>query len=107
MARERGVLRLWPDSSSKTSQAPRSAAVPYLRPGLLPPGGDLLLIPLGRAPGGDLHAPSHAVQQQVQPGQGVGHAEPLAHHVGDAGQRPALVVPLSGRLVLTWEQRPE
>ncbi len=75
MARERGVLRLWPDSSSKTSPAPRSAAVPYLRPGLLPPGGDLLLIPLGRAPGGDLHAPPQAVQQQVQPGQGVGHAD--------------------------------
>src|SRR3954471_14098580 len=48
----------------------------YLRPALLPPGGDLLLVALGGAPGRDLHAPPHAVQQQIQPGQGVVHAEP-------------------------------
>jgi len=59
----------WPDSSSKTPQAPRSAAVLYLWPGRLPPGGDLLLIALGRLPGGHLHAPPQAVQQQIQPGR--------------------------------------
>jgi hypothetical protein len=31
------------------------------------------------------------VQQQVQPGQRVAHPEPAAHHLGDPGQRPALV----------------
>src|SRR3954466_7040166 len=65
----------------------------YLRPGLLPPGDDLLLIPLGRAPGRHLHAPAQPVQQQIQPGQGVVHAEPLADDRGDAGQRPALIGP--------------
>src|SRR3954452_21829264 len=45
-------------------------------PGLLPPGGDLLLVALDRPPGGHLHAPPQPVQQQIQPGQGVLHAEP-------------------------------
>src|SRR3954467_13559526 len=56
----------------------------YLGPGLLPPGGDLFLVALGGPPGGDLHAPPHAVQQQIQPRQGVVHAEPLADDRGDA-----------------------
>src|SRR3954452_4530589 len=71
----------------------------YLRPGLLAPGGDLLVVALGRSPGRDLHAPPEAVQQQVQPGQGVGHAEALADDRGDARQRPALVVPAPRRRV--------
>ena len=87
-----GGLKPWPDSSSKTIQAPRSAAV---------------LLPLARSPparrrspphparrpaGRDLHAPADPVQQQVHPGQGVLHPEPAAHHLGDPGQRPALVL---------------
>src|SRR3954465_11806066 len=48
----------------------------YLRPGLLPPGPALLPVALSRPPGGHLHAPADPVQQQVQPGQGVVHAEP-------------------------------
>src|SRR3954470_6114868 len=88
-----GGLSPWPDSSSKISQAPRSAAVFYLRPGLLPPGGDLLLVALGGAAGGHLHAPAQPVQQQVQPGQGVVHPAPRVHDLGDARQRPALIGP--------------
>src|SRR3954465_6922018 len=57
----------------------------YLRPGLLPPGGDLLPPPLGGAPGRPRPAPAEPVQQQIQPGQGVVHAEPGAHDRGDAG----------------------
>src|SRR3954469_13427341 len=68
----------------------------YLRPGLLPPGGDLLLVALGRAPGGHLHAPPEPVQQSY-PGQGVVHADPGAHHRGDARQRPALIGPAPRR----------
>jgi hypothetical protein len=49
------------------------------------------LVALGRSPGGHLHAPAHAVQQQIQPGQGVVHAEALVDGCGDARQRPALV----------------
>src|SRR3954471_20144445 len=48
----------------------------YLRPGLLPPGGDLLLVVLDWLAGGHLHAPAQPVQQQIQPGQGVVHAKP-------------------------------
>jgi len=33
------------------------------------------------------------MQKQVQPGQGVVHAESRAHDLGDAGQRPELVRP--------------
>src|SRR3954452_19434677 len=84
----RGRTRL--RRSARRPGPPRSF---YLRPGLLPPGGDLLLIALDRAPGGDLHAPPDAVQQQVQPGQGVVHAEPRVHDLGDARQRPALIGP--------------
>src|SRR3954447_6179564 len=65
----------------------------YLRPGLFPPGGDLLLVALGGAPGGHLHAPPQPVQQQIQPGQGVLHAQPGAADRGDARQRPALIGP--------------
>src|SRR3954465_5567951 len=88
-----GGLSPWPDSSSKTSQAPRSAAVLLSPANLLRPGGDLLLVALGRAPGGHLHAPPQAVQQQIQPRQGVVHAEPLVDDRGDARQRPALIGP--------------
>ena len=42
----------------------------YHRPGLLPPGGDPRLIPLGGPPRRDLHAPADPVQQQVQPRPG-------------------------------------
>jgi len=88
-----GGLKPWPDSSSKTSQAPRSAAVLYRRPGLLPPGGDRRLITLGGLPGRDLHAPADPVQQQIQPGQRVVHLEPAAHQLSDPRQRPALILP--------------
>src|SRR3954462_11309969 len=56
----------------------------YLRPGLLPPGGDLLLVALDGLAGEHLHAPAQPVQQQIQPGQGVVHAEALMDDRGDA-----------------------
>ncbi|QTD95818.1 hypothetical protein S1361_00600 [Streptomyces cyanogenus] len=62
-------------------------------PLLVLPGGDLRLVPLGGLTGWDLHTPADAVQQQVQPGQGVLHAEPAAHDLGDPRQRPALITP--------------
>src|SRR3954454_7579134 len=73
-----GGLSPWPDSSSKISQAPRSAAV-VLSAARSPPAslGYPLLVALGRAPGGHLHAPPQPVQQQIHSGQGVVHAEPL------------------------------
>lgn len=45
-------------------------------PLLVLPGGDLLLVALGGLAGRDLHASADAVQQQIQPGQGVLGAEP-------------------------------
>jgi hypothetical protein len=101
----RGGPRCAPSAASgpgrtRPRRLPRRPGPPpsfYLRPGLLPPGGDLLLVALGGLAGGHLHAPADAVQQQIQPGQGVGHAEPLAHHLGDARQRPASVRPAPRR----------
>src|SRR6266436_9749241 len=52
-----GGLSPWPDSSSKQSQAPRSAAVFYLRPAHLLPPLDRRLVPLSGLAGRDLHAP--------------------------------------------------
>jgi hypothetical protein len=51
--------------------------------------------PAGSAAAGRaaLHVPAEAVQQQVQPGQGVVHAKPRLHDRGDARQRPALIRP--------------
>src|SRR3954464_3896573 len=72
---------LEPRDRTRLRRLPRRPGPPrsfYLRPGLLPPGGDPLLVPLGRAPGRDLHAPAQPVQQQVQTGQGVVHAKALA-----------------------------
>jgi hypothetical protein len=63
----------WPDSSSKQSQAPRSAAALYHGPGLVFPRGDGVLVPLGRPAGRDLHAPPDPVPQHIQPGQRVVH----------------------------------
>jgi len=57
-----------------------------------PPGGDRRLVALSGPAGGDLNAPADQVQQQIHPGQRVLHAEPAAHHLGDPGQRPALVL---------------
>ena len=48
----------------------------YDRPGVLPPPGDLLLVPLRRPAGRDLHAPADPVQQHVHPRQRVLHPEP-------------------------------
>src|SRR3954466_7845165 len=87
---------LEPRGRTRLRRLPRRPGPPrsfYLRPGLLPPGDDLLLVALGRAPGGHLHAPAQAMQQQVQPGQGVVHPEAAPHDLGDAGQRPALIGP--------------
>src|SRR3954471_11995226 len=89
---------LEPRDRTRLRRLPRHPGPPpsfYLRPGLLPPGDDLLLAALGGAPSGHLHAPAQAVQQQVQPGQGVVHAEPGTHDLGDAGQRPGLIGPAS------------
>jgi len=57
------------------------------------------LIPFGGAPRRDLHAPPDPVQQQIHPRQGVAHLEPVADHLGDPGQRPALILipPRRGR----------
>src|SRR3954469_10917663 len=91
---------LEPRGRTRLRRLPRRPGPPrsmYLRPGLLSPGGDLLLVALRCPAGGHLHAPPEAVQQQVQPGQGVVHAEALADDLGDARQRPALVGPAPRR----------
>ena len=64
----------------------------YYRPGRLLPGADLLLVALGGLAGGDLHTPPDPVQQQIQPRPGVLHSEPSPGGLGDARQRPALVL---------------
>src|SRR4051795_3729053 len=95
----RPVGGLEPRDRTRPRRLPRRPGPPrsfYLRPGLLPPGGDLLLVALVSVPRRDLHAPAEPVQQQIQPGQGVVHAEPLAHQRGDARQRPALIGPAPG-----------
>jgi hypothetical protein len=63
----------------------------YDGPGLLPPPGDLILVPLGGAAGRDLHAPADPVQQHIHPGRRVLHPKPLPDLLGDPGQRPALI----------------
>src|SRR3954468_23313982 len=91
---------LEPRGRTRPRRLPRRPGPPpsfYLRPALLPPGGDLVLVALGGAPGRDLHAPAEAVQEQIHPRQGVVHAEPLADHRGDARQRPALIDPAPRR----------
>src|SRR5262252_1582459 len=87
-----GGLKSWPDSSSKQSQAPRSAAV--LLPPATPPAArrNRHLIALGGRARGELHAPPDPVQQQVRPGQGVLHAEPPPDDLSDPSQRPALIL---------------
>src|SRR3954466_7283425 len=90
---------LEPRGRTRLRRLPRRPGPPrsfYLRPGLLPPDGDLPVVPFRGAPGGYLHAPPEAVQQQIHPGQGVLHAEALAHDRGDARQRPALIRPAPG-----------
>src|SRR4051812_23071918 len=81
-----GGLSPCPDSSSIPARRPGPPRPFYLRPGPLPPGADLLLVPLDRAPRGYLHPPAQPVQQQIQPGQRVVQPEPAAHDRGDAGQ---------------------
>src|SRR3954452_25298599 len=87
---------LEPRGRTRPRRLPRRPGPPrsfYLRPGLLPPGGDLLLVAFGGLAGRHLHAPAEAVQQQIQPGQGVVHPEALPDDLGDPGQRPALILP--------------
>src|SRR3954452_18356001 len=70
---------LEPRGRTRLRRLPRRPGPPpsfYRRPGLLPPDADLFLVALGRPSGRDLHAPAQPVQQQIQPGQGVVHAEP-------------------------------
>jgi hypothetical protein len=86
-----GGLRPWPDSSSQQSQAPRSAAVLYDRPRVLPPPGDLVLIALRRPARRDQHRPADPVQQHGHPGQRVLHPEPPPALLGNPRQRPALI----------------
>ena len=70
----------------------------YHGPGLLPPGGDRRLVPLGGPPRRDLDAPADPVQQRVHAGQRVLRPEPAAHHLRNPRQRPALVlIPAPGR----------
>jgi hypothetical protein len=65
----------------------------YGGPLLVLPDGDLGFVAFGGLAGRDLHAPADPVQQNIQPGQGVGHAEPAAHYLGDPRQGPALLTP--------------
>ena len=67
-----------PGRTRLRSRARRPGPPPcfYDRPGVLPPPGDLLLVPLRRPPGRDLHGPADPVQQHVHPGQRVLHPEP-------------------------------
>lgn len=82
--------RLRPRSRARRPGPPPSF---YDRPLLVLPGGDLRLVALGGLAGGDLHAPADAVQQQIQPGQGVLHPEPAVHDLGNPRQSPALIAP--------------
>ena len=82
----------WPDSSSKTSQAPCSAESFHDGPHLFPPRRDRVLVPLRRAAGRDLHAATDPVQQQAHPRQRVLRPEPLPHEIGDPLQPPPLVL---------------
>ena len=54
--------------------------------GVLPPPGDLVLIPLGRPPGRDLYRPADPVQQHSRPGLRVLHPKPPPALFGDPGQ---------------------
>src|SRR5215470_4095406 len=55
----------------------------YDRPGVLPPPGNLLLVPLRGPPGRDLYRPADPVQQHGRPGQRVLHPEPPPDLVRD------------------------
>ena len=59
-----------PGRTRLRSRARRPGPPPrfYDRPGVLPPPGDLLLVPLRRPPRRDLHGPPDPVQQHVHPG---------------------------------------
>src|SRR4051812_6383745 len=92
-----GGLSPWPDSSSKTSQAPRSAAV-LLSPASSPPARRRSAARPARPRGGRAPARSTPGGAAADPARaGVVHAEPLAHHRGDARQRPALIRPAPRR----------
>lgn len=74
----RGGVIDCPASSSKTTQAPDAAAAVYLRPDLLLPQHNRVLVSLDRPAGGLLPAPAAPLEQQ--PG--------ALHRVRDAGQAP-------------------
>jgi hypothetical protein len=84
---------LAPGRTRLPSRARRPGPPPcfYDRPGVLPPPGDLLLIPLRRAARRDLDCPPDPVQQHGHPRQRVLHPEPPPALLGDPGQRPALI----------------
>ena len=82
-----------PGRTRLPSRARRPGPPPsfYDRPGLLTPPGNLLLIPLRRAAGRDLHTPPDPVQQHIHPRQRVLHPEPPPDLIRHPGQRPALI----------------
>ncbi len=88
----------WPDSSSKTIQPPRAAAV--LLPGARSPSSTPSMAPSSRsmARRAPISArPAAAAQQVPDPGDGVPHPEPPGHQVTDPGQRPPLVIESGGQ----------
>ena len=54
------------------------------------------LVPLDRPPSRNLHVPAVPVQQQIQPRYGIRALEAPPHDLGDANQRPALIVRAAG-----------
>lgn len=61
-------------------------------PGLLHPRGDALIVAFGGATDGVLGRPADAVQLVGGAARGVGDAEQLLDHRGDAGQGQAQVI---------------
>src|SRR5262249_24231959 len=88
-----GPGQLRPRSRPRRPSPPPSF---YDGPLLVLPRGDLRLVSLGGLTGWNLHVPADAVQQQVQPGQGVLDTEAAAHDFGDPRHRPPPVPPSGG-----------
>jgi hypothetical protein len=91
-----GGLSPWPDSSSKQSQAPRSAAV-FLSPASPPPSRPRPPPRPARPPGGPGPARSSRSGAAADPARpGCTPPGPAPHDFSDPGQRPALARPAPG-----------